>query len=328
MKSETITKQVSQTCCNPKASESKKEDKLREKTKIAAKKNIGTNQTDILKPSNVGSKSDNEKTSKNDKVYTKLTTKDVLGMISKDRVLWYTIGVVALSILAVVASNPVTIGAAAVGIGIIGALAYLNRQEIEYQLSSNLSLFKSKFNLLKYTWFEKADDNIILGGIPLKNHNHLGVFRDDLDVDTVVCLTDSFELTEDTLTQRPVRPEEWDTIDVKFKHFPTRDFCPVPIEVIHDAANYINEQLTRLRKKGSNKNVYLHCKAGVGRTPTVYAGYLIEHKGMSAKEALEEARRVRPSINMSKGQIARVYEYEAFIKGLYGSKEASQKAKL
>ena len=253
---------------------------------------------------------------KKEKSYSKLTIKDVLGMIFKDRVLWIVTGFVALSVFAAIASNPITLAASGVGIGIIAILAFMNKKEITYQMSANLSLFKNKFNLLKYTWFEKADKHVYLGALPLKNHDHINKFKKDLNIGTVICMTDKFELKERTITQRPVTPEEWDNAGVTFKHFPTTDFVPVPILVIHEAASYINDTIIRTEKSGSTKKIYIHCKAGVGRTPTVYAGYLLRYKDFSAEEALKYVKKVRPSTNMSKKQKARIHEYGAYLKGI------------
>ncbi|MCH9631144.1 MAG: hypothetical protein S4CHLAM37_11620 [Chlamydiia bacterium] len=285
----------------------------------AAKRKTAT-RTSAPKTSTCSCGSNGAGSLKDNKVYSKLSIKDRLGMVFKDRVLWIVVGFVALSVIAALASNPFTIAAAALGLGVLAVITYMNRKEVSFQMSANLSLFKNKFNLLKYTWHERADEHVVLGGIPLKNHGHIDKFKKEMNIGTVICLTDSFELTEDNLTQRPVRPEEWEKAEVTFKQFPTTDFVPVPIDVINDSADYMHKKVKEANKKKSGEKIYLHCKAGVGRTPTVYSGYLVKHKGYTAKEALEYVRKVRPSTNMSKSQIARVYEYEAYLNGYKAGK--------
>jgi len=54
--------------------------------------------------------------------------------------------------------------------------------------------------------------------------------------------------------------------------------------------------------------VLVHCHGGLGRTGTVLACYLINERAMSADEAIEEVRRLRPG-SIEKGQERSVHEY-------------------
>jgi len=51
--------------------------------------------------------------------------------------------------------------------------------------------------------------------------------------------------------------------------------------------------VTRLR--GAGKRVYVHCAAGLNRSPTVVAGVLAVGKGLSAEQAAETVRAAHPS---------------------------------
>lgn len=52
----------------------------------------------------------------------------------------------------------------------------------------------------------------------------------------------------------------------------------------------------------TNAKIYVHCKNGHGRSPTLVAAYLIM-KGMTPNRAIEHIRKIRPSIHPTKIQL-------------------------
>ena len=85
------------------------------------------------------------------------------------------------------------------------------------------------------------------------------------------------------------------------------DFCRVPVRDF-DAADLQSKlpgcvaELHRLLKAGHT--VYVHCSAGVSRSPTVVAAYLHRHLGMPLEEALASVQAVRhcsPNADVIKG---------------------------
>ncbi|MBE2236656.1 MAG: dual specificity protein phosphatase family protein [Caldilineaceae bacterium] len=61
--------------------------------------------------------------------------------------------------------------------------------------------------------------------------------------------------------------------------------------------------------------VYVHCKAGVGRAPTMAAAYLIS-QGHSADEAIALIKQVRPFITITPPQMEALRVYEAEVERL------------
>ena len=54
---------------------------------------------------------------------------------------------------------------------------------------------------------------------------------------------------------------------------------------------------------GVGNKVYVHCKNGHGRSPTMVAAYLIRYKGMTVEEAVQFIRQQRPEIHLEEEQM-------------------------
>lgn len=61
------------------------------------------------------------------------------------------------------------------------------------------------------------------------------------------------------------------------------------------------------------KKVYVHCKNGHGRAPTLVAAYLIK-SGKTAKEAVDFIRQKRPVIHLSDEQMNALEEFEKDVR--------------
>lgn len=91
---------------------------------------------------------------------------------------------------------------------------------------------------------------------------------------------------------------------IKYLHLPTTDNTPPPLKVLLEGADFIDEEI---KHKGK---VYVHCRQGLGRGPTMAMAYLIK-LGMTYDDAYAQIRRVRIFINPRPGQIKRLRELEA-----------------
>lgn len=108
-------------------------------------------------------------------------------------------------------------------------------------------------------------------------------------------------MTEDSL------PNSW--LDgMEYLHVPTEDLTAPDLEKIDGAVDYIDE---RIRNK---EPVMVHCAAGIGRTGTILASYLIKYQKMTAKEAIEKVRTERPGSVQSDIQEMAVSMYEKYLK--------------
>lgn len=59
-----------------------------------------------------------------------------------------------------------------------------------------------------------------------------------------------------------------------------------------------------------NKKIYIHCKNGHGRAPTMVAAFLIKNKNMDANEAIEFLKDRRQTIHLAGAQIQALNIYK------------------
>ncbi len=102
-------------------------------------------------------------------------------------------------------------------------------------------------------------------------------------------------------------PSTW--VDgIEYLHVPTEDLTAPDIDKIDSTVDFIAERIK------NNEPVMVHCAAGIGRTGTILASYLIKYKKMSSKEAIEKVRKERPGSIQSTSQEIAVSSYEKFLK--------------
>jgi len=92
---------------------------------------------------------------------------------------------------------------------------------------------------------------------------------------------------------------------IKYLHLPTIDNTPPPLDVLIKGADFIDNEI----KKGGI--VYVHCRQGLGRGPTMAMAYL-EKTGLTFKDAYAMIKKVRKFINPRPGQIEKLKELESY----------------
>ena len=83
---------------------------------------------------------------------------------------------------------------------------------------------------------------------------------------------------------------------------PVPDFTAPTMEQTRRMVSFIDEQTA------AGKPVAVSCYAGVGRTGTVLACYLV-HRGAAPEEAVQRVRELRPGSIQTREQEAAVYEF-------------------
>ncbi|WP_295651596.1 dual specificity protein phosphatase [uncultured Mucilaginibacter sp.] len=95
----------------------------------------------------------------------------------------------------------------------------------------------------------------------------------------------------------------------KYLHLPTVDNTPPKLGDLIYGADFLFGEI----KKGGK--VYIHCRQGLGRGPTMTIAYLLKI-GMTFSDAFALVKRVRPFIDPRPEQIAKLKELEAYYSTL------------
>jgi atypical dual specificity phosphatase len=115
---------------------------------------------------------------------------------------------------------------------------------------------------------------------------------------------------ESIVTVREVPlPSEWfDGGDIDYLHLMVQDYGAPTLEVLDEAVNYIDNKI------GSGKPVLVHCAAGKGRTGVVLAAYMIKKENLTAEQAIEKIRLMRPGSVQSITQEIALSMYEKYLR--------------
>ncbi|MBD0300420.1 MAG: dual specificity protein phosphatase family protein [Nitrososphaera sp.] len=104
-------------------------------------------------------------------------------------------------------------------------------------------------------------------------------------------------------------PSRWiDGTNIDYLHLMVEDYGVPNMEVLDEAVNYIDNKIQ------TGKPVLVHCAAGKGRTGALLAAYMIKKENLTAEQAIEKIRLMRPGSVQSVTQETALSMYEKYVR--------------
>ncbi len=110
-----------------------------------------------------------------------------------------------------------------------------------------------------------------------------------------------------TVREVPLPSKWFDGSDIDYLHLMVEDYGAPSMEVIDETVDYIDKKIS------SGKPVLVHCAAGKGRTGALLAAYLIKKEKLTAEQAIEKIRLMRPGSVQSLTQETALSMYEKYL---------------
>ena len=145
-------------------------------------------------------------------------------------------------------------------------------------------MIKKKSNLY-FNWV--LINQLAVGSLP-KNENDFNLLTEK-NIDSILTLCDPKEGEVPNIFKEKFNCQSFILPDHKSKRYPSK------IELI-SALNLLEEMI----QMGS---VYIHCFAGVERSPLICIAYLMKNKNIDLQDSIEYLMQVHPSTNPLKGQL-------------------------
>jgi hypothetical protein len=127
--------------------------------------------------------------------------------------------------------------------------------------------------------FTDLDKDLAVGSYP-HAPEHVEFLRDEAGVSAVVCLQSDDDFRSRGI-QWPILWRVYTTYGLGVQRVPIRDLDPKDFERHIDLAVEAIAAFVHAERK-----TYVHCTAGLNRSPTAIIAFLIKHRGLTLEEAL------------------------------------------
>lgn len=144
-------------------------------------------------------------------------------------------------------------------------------------------------------WYDSISPHVIVGAFP---------FRRD-----IAGLAEAgVRAVVNTCEEYGGPTQEYGQHGIEQFHMPTIDFTHPAYDDVVKAVEFIEANVS------DEKTVYIHCKAGRGRSATVAICWLMKHYGLSGSDAQKLLLEKRPHVNARLTQRPVVQRFEASLK--------------
>ena len=109
-----------------------------------------------------------------------------------------------------------------------------------------------------------------------------------------------------TIREEPLE-EEW-LEDVNYLHIHSNDMGVPEFDDLINSVDFLHQRIT------NDEPVMVHCLAGLGRTGTILACYMIKYQKMSTQDAIDFVREQRHGSIQSYSQEEIIFRFEKFVR--------------
>lgn len=205
--------------------------------------------------------------------------KDIAYQFFHSPLVWFFSAIIG-TVVAFSAINLTGIGCLVVGL----SMAYIAHnpkslpKPLLYELAIMTNLVKNFFFerfFGKPSYYHEILPGVYLGALPMKSLNHGNLISQKLQSKAVLSLLEEFEINTKTIISTPMGRQDWIDLGINHKVIFVVDHEALSLEDMHEAADFIKE----------NRNVYVHCKSGMGRGPSAIIAYLIKYESYTFDHA-------------------------------------------
>jgi atypical dual specificity phosphatase len=96
---------------------------------------------------------------------------------------------------------------------------------------------------------------------------------------------------------------------INYLHLRVEDYHSPSIDEIDSSIKFIENEI-----EVEKRPVLVHCAAGKGRTGTILSAYLLKKENLSAQDAIDKIRKLRPGSIQTDSQEKSIYEFEKHLR--------------
>jgi predicted protein tyrosine phosphatase len=127
---------------------------------------------------------------------------------------------------------------------------------------------------------EPDEPKIILGALPNQHSSEWETLVRQRKIKAVLSVNEPWERRKISFSS-PYTDGDWAERDVEYGKIDAKDHGLLTPEQMEEGARFIHAQIQ------AGRSVYVHCRAGCGRSSTVIAAYLMKYRGMTIEEACQ-----------------------------------------